>query len=319
MAAPPGSVLPLEHLEQAAAAARDFAGLLASQLEEAGALERSVFSARLYERVVAPVEEALLSYADRELSFLTAELLQLVRQACARAEAAVRGDPAGEGPAATLGGALPPAASALAAALSRCLRLTGGTGLPALARVTDRAASQFVGALEAGMASLRGGGGAASDLDAAEEAAPLLTIAAQLVSLLAEAEAGLRSAAAETAPRLLAAAGSGGEAPFAPDGLPAAAVLRLRSQPSVLQQLSSMAAAVGADSPANLLPLASAAAVELERGVGAHVEAVLTARVRQAMAGLAALPEWRQRAGALPLPTFSAYPLQYVTSGEGVT
>ena len=45
---------------------------------------------------------------------------------------------------------------------------------------------------------------------------------------------------------------------------------------------------------------------------------VLTARPRAQLAPLPRLAEWQARAGAgaLPLPTFSAFPLQYVTSGE---
>ena len=42
----------------------------------------------------------------------------------------------------------------------------------------------------------------------------------------------------------------------------------------------------------------------------------LTARPLAQLASIAALPEWRQRqGGAAALPTFSAYPLQYATSG----
>eukprot|EP00887_Chlorella_sp_A99_P007905 scaffold12.g7905.t1 len=320
MAAPPGSVLPLERLEQAAAAARGWAAQLADALADVGVLTPAEFAGALYARVLAPAEEVLGQYADRELGYLTAELQAVARGAAGEAAAArAAGGAAGEGAAACLGAAIPPAAAALAAALARCLRLTGGTGLPALARVADRAAAQFVATLEAGAAALRrprGGEAAAAgepDLDAAEVAVPLLAVAAQLRTVLAQAEADLRAAAAHCAPRLLAAAAAaeGVEAVLGEGGLPDAAALRLSRQPELRQQLAALG---GAPAGAGLLPLASAAAADMERGVGVHVEDVLTARVRAQLAGLPSLPEWQQRQGALPLPTFSAYPLQYVTS-----
>ena len=322
MAAPPGSVLPLEHLEQAQAATRAFAAVLAHSLAGAGALSVAEFGRRLYGQALAPVEEALLHYPDREQQYLSAELQQIARGGGAAQAAAAAGGEA-EGAAGRLGATIPPATAALEAALSRCLRLTGGTGLPALARVLDRVVTQYVGALDAGASALsrQEGGSGASDLDAAEAAVPLLAVAAELQQAVAALGAGLQEVVVEHVPHLLvAAADPSAEAVLDEStGLLNDALPRARGQPALAQQLSALAATSTATTgtPASrLLPSAAAAAAELERQVCAHVEQVLTQRVRQLLAGLPALPEWQQRQGALPLPTFSAYPLQYVTSGE---
>ena len=222
---------------------------------------------------------------------------------------------AGEAGAAALEGTIAPALTACEAALARCLKLTSGTALPALARVLDRAAQQYVSALQAAVAGMRrrlgeGGGGGDGGADSAEAVLPLLTVASQLVQRLALLEGSLRQAGAEVAPALL-----DGTADVPQEGqLPGAAALRLQAQLALRQQLAAFAAS--AASSAALLPLAAAAAAELEAGVGSCVLEVLTQRPRAQLAGLPRLGEWQQRAGALLLPTFSAYPLQYVTSGE---
>lgn len=222
----------------------------------------------------------------------------------------------GEAGAAALAGTITPALAACDAALARCLKLTEGTALPALARVLDKAVQQYVSALQAAVAGMRGRMAEAAtdaDADAAAESAevvlPLLTVASQLVQRLALLEAGLRQAATETVPALLRgseAAAGGGE-------LPSAAALRLQAQPALRQQLSSFAAS--AASAVQLLPLAVAGASDLERFVAQCVLEVLTQRLQAQLAGVPRLAEWQQRAGSLPLPTFSAYPLQYITSG----
>lgn len=85
----PGSVLPLEHLEQVQDAAADFAaaafialggsGTSAAGSSSSSALPPADFAA-VQQRILAPVEEALLQYGDRELAFLTAELARLAAQ-----------------------------------------------------------------------------------------------------------------------------------------------------------------------------------------------------------------------------------------------
>lgn len=186
-----------------------------------------------------------------------------------------------EGSAAALESTIAPALAACEAALGRCLKLTTGTGLPALARAIDRAVQQYVGALQAAVASLRGsladGGGADSSggadvaAEGAEAVLPLLTVASQLMQRLALLEASLRQAAAEAAPQLLEGGSGDGAAQSAATNsasapaaqLPSAAELRLQAQPALRQQLAAFAA--NAASGAQLLPLARAAASELER------------------------------------------------------
>lgn len=85
----PGSVLPLEHLEQVQAAAADFAaaafialggsGTSAAGSSSSSGLPPADFAA-VQQRILAPVEEALLQYGDRELTYLTAELARLAAQ-----------------------------------------------------------------------------------------------------------------------------------------------------------------------------------------------------------------------------------------------
>lgn len=76
---PAGSVLPLEHLEQVQAAAAAFAAAAFAALSRgagAGALAPADF-APAHKRVLAPAEEALLQYGDRELAYLGAELARI--------------------------------------------------------------------------------------------------------------------------------------------------------------------------------------------------------------------------------------------------
>jgi hypothetical protein len=234
----------------------------------------------------------------------------------------------GEAGAAALEATIAPALTACEAALARCLKLTSGTALPALARVLDRALQQYASAVQAAVAGMRrrlgaegassggdAGGSSSAGGDAAAEGAeavlPLLTVASQLVQRLALLEAGLRQATAEVAPALLESTASA-----AGEEVPPAAALRLAAQPSARQQLAAFAA--NAASSAQLLPLAAAAVAELDQQVGGCVLEVLTQRPRTQLAPLPRLPEWQQRGAGgagLALPSFSAYPLQYITSG----
>ena len=73
--------MPLEHLEQVQAAASDFAAAVHTTLASAagaagGALTPAAF-APTHSRLLAPVEEAVLQYGDRELAYLGAELQQI--------------------------------------------------------------------------------------------------------------------------------------------------------------------------------------------------------------------------------------------------
>lgn len=83
-----GSVLPLEHLEQVQAAAADFAAAAFTALGGgggsasaggSGALTPASFAAA-QQRILAPTEEALLRYGERELAYLSAELARVAVQ-----------------------------------------------------------------------------------------------------------------------------------------------------------------------------------------------------------------------------------------------
>ncbi|KAL4421182.1 hypothetical protein ABPG77_003365 [Micractinium sp. CCAP 211/92] len=312
MAAAAGSVMPLEHLEQAQAAAADAATALFAVMSSGSpggeGLAPAAFAAT-HSRLLAPTEEALQQYGERELAYLGAELGQIAAKGTAAAS--------GEAGAAALEATISPALTACEAALGRSLKLTAGTALPALAKVLDRALQQYVLAIQSAVNSMRarladgGSEGGDSAAEGAEAVLPLLTVASQLVQRLALLEGSLRHAVAEAAPKLLeAAAAPAGSSAAA---LPSAAVLRLAAQPALRQQLAAFAAS--AASGAQLLPTAASAAAELERQVGSCVLEVLAQRPRAQLAAVPRLPEWQQRGGgALPLPTFSAYPLQYITS-----
>ena len=69
--------MPLEHLEQVQAATGDFAAAAFVALSGAGAgLTATAFGAT-QARLLAPVQEALQQYGDRELAYLSAELQQI--------------------------------------------------------------------------------------------------------------------------------------------------------------------------------------------------------------------------------------------------
>lgn len=77
--------MPLEHLEQAQAAAADAATAIFAALSAGGALTPAAF-APTHSRLLAPVEEALQQYGERELAYLGSELGQIA----AKGEAHIR-------------------------------------------------------------------------------------------------------------------------------------------------------------------------------------------------------------------------------------
>jgi hypothetical protein len=306
-----GSVLPLEHLEQAAAAAADFGEALRAALGSAGALGgeggEGAFLG-LYAQAAAPLEGALAQYPEKELQYLSAELQGLAGRA-ARAGAA-----APEALAPALAAAVEPAFAAADAALARCLKLTEGSALPAMARALDRALQQYVSALQAPVAALRGRvafqeGGGGGGQQAAEAVLPLLLLAEALTQRLAAFEAAVRAAAADAVPPLLAAAADTAAGAPGP-AVPSAAAMRMRAQPALAAQLAAFLAA-----PASPLPTAAAGAAELSLLIGGFAEDVLLLRLRAQLAAVPALPEWSARpSSSLALPSFAPYPLHYVTS-----
>lgn len=76
-------MLPLEHLEQVQVAACDFAAATFRALGGSGAAPPALTPAGFaaaQARILAPVEEALLQYGDRELALLGAELARIAAQ-----------------------------------------------------------------------------------------------------------------------------------------------------------------------------------------------------------------------------------------------
>lgn len=81
--------MPLEHLEQVLAAAADFAAAAFRALSSPAAaasssavgdgLTPAAFAAT-HKKALAPAEEALLQYGDRELAYLSAELARVAAQ-----------------------------------------------------------------------------------------------------------------------------------------------------------------------------------------------------------------------------------------------
>lgn len=310
----------IELLEQAGSAAADFAEAAHSALGAAGAPPAPGAFRAAQAAALAPAEAELLRYAEREGQYVAAQL----------AAAAPKGGGGGGGGADAVASAIEAATgtavAAMEAALSRCMALTRGTALPALARALDAPASKFVAAAaqaavdaaDAVAAEARGDGDEGGG--AAEGVLPLLPAAATLQRALAGFDAALRRAAAETTPVLLAATNeaSAADQPASRgelQGLPSAAVLRLTGNPLLRQQLAGFAgaAAAGVDG-ATALPAMTAAAGKL----GARVESValeaLSERIKEHLQPVPSLPEWTAGQGPSALPTFSAYPLQYVTA-----
>lgn len=308
-----GSLLPLEHLEQAVAAAADFAEGLRRELEEAGAVKDGSAGAlsALLTLVLAPVEGAVVQYPDKELQYLGGEFTRLI--AAAREAAG----PGGQTLAAALASTVDSAFATASAATARCVKLTGGTALPPLARALDRALQQYIAAVQATIeASRRAPVGldgkplAAPTAAAPEALLPLLLVVSKLQTKLTECIQGLaQSASAALTPLLAASSQQQGMHVASPVSLP---VLRLAAQPALRRELSSFLA-LSASSP----PLVGAETVsrELAATVNSLVESALLAKLRPHFAGLPALPELQaQPATSAPLPTFTPYPLQYVTA-----
>ncbi|GAB4818119.1 hypothetical protein N2152v2_005165 [Parachlorella kessleri] len=317
LAAGAGTSAPLEVLQQAQSAALKFAGglyhLLTTAVAGGDASTQQAWQPAsdfppLLSKILAPVEDAVKRYADLEQQYLSTELQQLAAKAVHGSAAAPL-----ETLPPQLTSAVPPAASVLGEALSRCAALTAGTALPALARVLDRSLQQFVMSLQGAVLGLRaralGDSKEAPNDDSGESSEallPLLLLADMLRQRLAVLEAALRSAAANAAQQLLAQAGPGQVYDAT-----AAARQRLEAQPPLRQALASLAA-VGPGSP--LLALSTGAVGEAAGVAEGVVFDVLLGRVRAQLQVVPTLSEWQTKQSGLPLPSFTPYPLQYITS-----
>lgn len=313
----PGSLLPLEHLEQAAAAAADFVNGLRRELVAEGAWDPARCLS-LLGQVVAPVEGALVQYHEKELQYLTAELPRLLAPA-RDAATSPHALPA------ALGDSVDPAFGAVNAAIARCLRVTGGTALPALARVLDRVVQQYSTAVQTAISNVhapqqpsRSGSptkkaatgdkpAGAGSVPLPELVVPLLMVVARMKARLQECIAGIQHAASSTVSEVLEKPTPAQLRVEEPVTL---AALRLQSQPTLRQQLSSFIPSASAP-----LPYATAAFDDLSTTVESLVERALCGRVEGYLASVPSLPEWKAKpATSVQLPTFTPYPLQYITA-----
>lgn len=319
-----GSMLPLEALEQAQDTVADFSSGLYAALGAVNALGGDTgpdFNS-LYQQITSPVEALLQGYADRELQYLTAEL-QESASACSNA---ALNDP--DIAAKALSDSIAQALSSAEASLTRCLRITQGTSLPALTRVLERVLQQHISSLKAVLPNLRGRTAKdASSFAASEPVLPLLLVAAKCCAKVQALNAAIVQAAQTSIPGLLNPQPSTdptNTTTTSEQGMgigqgignkPNAAQLRLQAHPELIQQLSAFYTA--ASTSAALLPSTTTAAKKFKTGAGRLVEDMLCAKIYVHLGGVAELPEWQARpAGQLALPTFTPYPLQYITSGE---
>jgi len=364
-----GSLLPLEHMEQAVASASDFTEGLYKELSSARALQSFNSLSFVLQLVLSPVEGALAQYPDKEWQYLTAEISNLIangkrmvidiesivaytfdfilrmalmlfmcfvlvllrmndpKRNCvcfslfpsyAAARDAESSDVA---LASSLGDSLDGASNAITAAISRCIRMTGGTALPALAKTMDRVLAQYTTAVKETIASNSRTGSSSSG---PETIVPLLLFVNKLQQNFAQCNRMLEQAAAGAIPPLLTPrtateiqqSSSSIDNDSDPHSL-SLAQLRISSQAALRQQLDAFLAGSdsGSEGCLGMLPGTDAATVDLAAYVDALVEDVLCTKLYAYFAALPSLKEWEaQPASVVALPSFTPYPLQYVTA-----
>jgi hypothetical protein len=385
-----GSLLPLEHLEQAAAAVDDFVNSLRRELIEAEAWVASSSSSsfsqennsppggggggggggdnidneqqnqeciqacwQLLNIIVAPVEGAISQYHDKELQYLTAEMprllapaRELVAKASSSSSSAVAASKTSTSSSAlhvVLGDTLDAAFGAATAAVARCVRLTSGTSLPTLTRVLDRVVQQYISAIQSiittafsNSTKLGGAGGVSSPSKATpggatasttsaapvpEAVLPLLLVILKMQQRLDDCSNEIVQAVSTTVRDVLESSVPADIPENEPIRL---AALRLQTQTGLRPQLTTFAAttAAAANSPdvatsatTVLLGAADSAMADLTFDVDELAERALCGRVAGHFAAVPALPEWQARpATSVQLPSFTPYPLQYITA-----
>jgi conserved oligomeric Golgi complex subunit 7 len=387
-----GSILPLEHLEQAAAAVDDFVNSLRRELIEAGAWvissidgdgggggggedisnnddeqqqqheERIQGCWQLLDIIVAPVEGVISQYHDKELQYLTAEMPRLlaparelvasVSSSSSSTSAIISGRSSSSSSLhVVLSDTLDSAFGAVTAAIARCVRLTSGTSLPTLSRVLDRVVQQYISAVQSIVnTAFNSGSGGSTNFDRAgmsspakvpgsatsnaigpsaaaattllpEAVLPLLLVVLKMQQRLDECSREIMQAVSTAVKEVLEGA-LPAEIPLN-EHIPLAA-LRLQTQPGLRPQLTTFAAnavaaatAAGYSSAATstLLSAADSAMADLTLAVDALAERALCGRVAGHFAAVPALPEWHAHpATSVQLPSFTPYPLQYITN-----
>ncbi len=306
---------------------------------------------QLLDIIVAPVEGAISQYHDKELQYLTAEMPRLlapVREFVnnSTSSSIASSTAAGKTSLSTalhemLSDTLDSAFGAATAAVARCVRLTDGTSLPTLSRVLDRVVQQYISAVQSiirtafgtsttgGLTSptkaIPGGAAAAAASTAAptttEAVLPLLLVVLKMQQRLDDCSSEIVDAVSTAVTDVLNCA-LPADIP-ADESIPLAA-LRLQTQPGLRPQLTTFAATAAAAASATgyassatstLLSASDSAMADLSLAVDALAERALCGRVAGHFAAVPALPEWQAKpATSVQLPSFTPYPLQYITA-----
>lgn len=322
-----GSIMPLEHLEQAAAATSDFLSAFRQEIR------REISDADpVLNLIVAPVEGGLQQYPEREQQYLSVEVSRIIPSkglAMADVPGTLSASSAG-----LLEATIDPLVTCIKGSMHRCVRMTGGTAITAVTRVVDRALVQYVLALQSAITTAVQG----DDKELTPEVAvPLLGMLRTLTKRLTECGEALQSCARHVL-IMLGEEGSSSQdenihqiAPHL-STFPALLELRLRSQPELKQQTlefcrlllrsytncSSSVAGQGhltrdADAAA-ILPSSYAAFDELVHVLETIVERSLCSGVKKLLVQVPSLAEWKaQPLTPVRLPNFTPYPLQYIT------
>lgn len=331
-----GSIMPLEHLEQAAAATSDFVS--AFRQEISGEISDADPVLRL---IVAPVEGGLQQYPEREQQYLSVEVSRIVPSKGLLADGRLNVSSAG-----VLEATIDPFMTCIKGSMHRCVRMTGGTVITAVTRVVDRALVQYMSAVQSAIAgAVQGDSGEGL---APEVTIPLLRLLRMLMQKLTECGEALQTCARHVL-SMLGEEGSGmysitdeninQNAPHL-STFPALLDLRLRFQPEfreqtveycrlLLHSYTNCAARTGVGSEvadfdrtgdAAILPSSYAAFGELVQTLESIVERSLCFGAQQQLAQVPSLPAWKaQPITPVRLPNFTPFPLQYVTAvGEHV-
>ena len=319
-----GSILPLEHLEQSAAAAADFVNGLRNELSSANAMPDPRTMHELLVLIVAPLEGAIAQYHEKELMYLTAEVPRTLSRARELSSSSFGSSSSTKNTTTTvqsvelsnaLSASIDPTFAALTASVARCQKLTNGTSLPSLSRVLDRVLQQYILAVQSIITTahqhqqLSTGlkNSTAAAIPSPESVLPLLMIVQGIKSKLDECGRAVATAAADLSSLLERQDSQQQEEQQEPMSL---AVLRVSSQPLLQQQLSSFTAVAG-----KALPAAHASLEDLAAIVDALAERSLCGKVAALFASVSNLAEWQaQPTTSVPLPNFTPYPLQYVTA-----
>jgi hypothetical protein len=313
----------LEPLAAVAAASRGAADGVAGLLAGAPPADAAAALAA----ALAPVEAELARYGDLEAAALVADLASRAPPGPPPRLSSVAG---ATDAAAALAALAAAARAAVTAGRARCADLTGGSGVPALARAADASLARSLtlaadGLVAAGAALAgEGGGGGGGAAALAAQLLPLATAAAGVAASVAGVGADLKADAAITLTRLLAAARAPAPLPgTVPHASHAARVRALLATPDGRADLEGTVE--GAWAP---LPAASAAAAALVAAARGAVRRVLLVDAISAVAGVAGLPVWTADGGggggggdaaADTGLTFSAYPQAWATgAGEAV-